>query len=346
MPRKFSNNKIKDAGKILSKPLNYTEAEINDAQDKLTYWRTIHSTPLNTFQTTLRRKIKQLNLVDCITAQRLKRVDSIIKKLNRFSNMKLSTMQDIAGIRAIVKDLNDVNILEENFLNSRMKHSTLSYNDYIENPKIDGYRGKHIIFEYCSENNEIDKLKVELQIRTKLQHIWATTVETIGIFLDQPLKSSIGPQNWLNYFSLVSAGFSIIEGTKIHEKYSHLTHKEIFTKIVEESLVLEISPKLRGFTVAADHIMNKNYKGKYNLIILNLDKRVVKVKNYTAKNYTQANIDYTQIEREIDKGANLQAVLVSTDSIGSLEKAFPSYFLDSQEYLQKLNEINALLKTL
>ena len=39
-----------------------------------------------------------------------------------------------------------------------------------------------------------DDLRIEMQIRTKLQHIWATAVETMGTFLGQALKSRQGDQ--------------------------------------------------------------------------------------------------------------------------------------------------------
>ena len=71
---------------------------------------------------------------------------------------------------------------------------------------------------------------------------------------------------------------------------------------------------------------------------------MVNVKRYPAILLKQANIDYTNIEKQINQGAPLQSVLVSTDSIDSLRKAYPSYFLDSKEYLQKLNLIYSRLQ--
>jgi putative GTP pyrophosphokinase len=344
MSRKYSNNKVKKSGEVLSYPINFTSDEHEDAQNVLTYWRTIHATIFNTFQATLRDKLKRLNYSNYLIAQRLKRVDSIVKKLKRFPNMKLSTMQDIAGLRAILKNVKQVRELEKNYRDSNFRHVLKDYKDYITNPDKSGYRGIHLIYEYINDKNpDASGLKIELQIRTKLQHTWATAVETMGIFLNQSLKSSQGPTNWLEYFALVSAGFAILENSPIPVEYQLLSDKEIFRKIVEESYKLEISSKLRGFTVASDHIVKSQINSKYNLIILNLDKRILNIKYYTAKQLEEANVDYTNIEREINRGANLQAVLVSTDSIESLKKAYPSYFLDTHEYLDKLNLIKSRL---
>lgn len=345
MNRKYSNSKIKLAGKILTRPFDYNKEEIEFAQNALTYWRTIHAYPINTFQATLRDKINRLKFKDAIIAQRLKRSFSIVSKLERLPNMKLSTMQDIAGLRAIVKNIDQVRQLEKGYRESNFKHSLIDDKDYIETPAQSGYRGIHLIYQYSNEKNfESNGLRIELQIRTKLQHTWASAVETMGAFLDYSLKSSLGPVNWLEYFSIVASGFAILENCPTPHLYSSLTDKEIFQKIVDDSKKLNVSEKLRAFTVAAEHIFETRVNYKYNLITLNLDKKVVNVKSYPAVLLKQANIDYTNIEKQINQGAPLQSVLVSTDSIDSLRKAYPSYFLDSKEYLQKLNLIYSRLQ--
>ncbi len=346
MSRKYSNNKVKDSGDILAYPNRYLPQDYENAQNVLTYWRTIHASTFNTFQTTLRDKLKRLGYSNCLIAQRLKRADSIVSKLKRFPKMKLSTMQDIAGLRAILKNVHQVRELENEYRTSNFKHILKDSKDYITCPASSGYRRIHLVYEYINPKNpEATGLKIELQIRTKLQHAWATAVETMGTFLNHSLKSSQGPANWLDYFSLVSAGFAILEKSPIPTQYQLISNKEIFQMIVDESNKLDISAKLKGFTVAAEHIVKSKVNSKYNLIILNLDKRVLNIKNYSAKQLTQANVDYTSIEKEIHKGANLQAVLVSTGSIESLKKAYPSYFLDTEDFLGKLNLIeNRLVK--
>jgi len=345
MKRKYSNNQVKLAGQILKAPYDYSPPEIEFAQTVLTYWRTIHAYPINTFQATLRDKLIRLGYSDALVAQRLKRVVSIVAKLERFPNMKLSTMQDIAGLRAIVKNISQVRSLEKNYKNSIFKHILKDNKDYIESPAQSGYRGVHLVYQYVNDNNiESNGLRIELQIRTKIQHIWAAAVETMGTFLEYSLKSSQGPTNWLEYFALVSAGFSILEQCPIPERFESLNPKEIFKKIVDDSVRLNIDEKLSAFTVAAEKIFQTGVNSKYNLIALNIEKRTVRVENYSARQFEQANIDYTNIEKKINRGAPIQAVLVSTGSIDSLRKSYPSYFLDAREYLRKLNLIENRLR--
>jgi len=106
MARKYSQNVVKQAGLILSKTEEFSTSEIENAQNVLTYWRTIHAALINTFQSNLRKHLSRLGFKEVLVAQRLKRSVSIVSKLKRFPNMKLSTMQDIAGIRVIVKNIN------------------------------------------------------------------------------------------------------------------------------------------------------------------------------------------------------------------------------------------------
>lgn len=56
--RKYSNNEIKEAGKILADVENHTFAEVEAAQNILTYWRTIHAYPINTSSNITKKNIQ------------------------------------------------------------------------------------------------------------------------------------------------------------------------------------------------------------------------------------------------------------------------------------------------
>src|SRR5262245_30060847 len=80
------------------------DSELEHAWDLAARWRACHAYPINTFQSTLRTKTKEL-AGDPIVAQRLKRMPTIIDKLARYPSMTLSQMQDIGGIRAILSSV-------------------------------------------------------------------------------------------------------------------------------------------------------------------------------------------------------------------------------------------------
>ncbi|MDP1677288.1 MAG: RelA/SpoT domain-containing protein [Bacteroidota bacterium] len=343
----YSKNEINKAGIILKDKINHGPDEIRRAEDILTYWRTIHDAPINTFQANIRLKLIQLEK-DGFVAQRLKRSPSIITKLLRNKNMKLSTMQDIAGLRIVLKNLNDVFTIKQSLLESKIKHEFIYEDDYINYPKKSGYRSVHLIYKYVNPKiEESNGLKIEIQIRTKLQHTWATAVETMGTFIDYSLKSSEGPEKILEFFALTGSAFAHLENCEPIPQYKILTKNETFTQVISQFISLGIGEKLRGFTVAAEHVSKKEaINSKYHLIILNLEKNVVNLIPFSKTNLAAANQAYTEVERQITSGAKLQAVLVSIDSIKSLKKAYPNYFLDTREFIDKIDLIKNRLPKL
>lgn len=118
----------------------------------------------------MREKLRAIDS-NALVAQRLKRSPSIISKLKRFPKMKLSRMQDIGGLRAVVSNLEVARQLTESYKSSRFTHDLVGEKDYIEYPKDTGYRGIHLVYKYQNRRVALyDGLHIELQIRTRLQH--------------------------------------------------------------------------------------------------------------------------------------------------------------------------------
>ena len=136
----YSNSEIDHAGECLISS-NTSQSQKDDSLAIVNNWRAAHLYPMNTFTSTLHDKTKKYP--DAIIAQRLKRLPTIIEKLDRFSDMRLSQMQDIGGVRAILKDVRQVMELESIYLTKmRFGHKLKGHpKDYITNPKSDGYRG-------------------------------------------------------------------------------------------------------------------------------------------------------------------------------------------------------------
>lgn len=177
-----SKKAVRRAGEALRTP-SVSNADFEAALQVLSDWRSLYYRPINTIQVLLRKKIKALCIKGSIVAQRLKRTPSIIAKLKRFPDMQLDRMQDIGGIRAVVNSVDEVRRVHESLIKGRHQHCpVLPPKDYISNPKDDGYRGIHQVFKYDTpQHKELKGMQVEVQIRTKLQHYWATAVETLGL---------------------------------------------------------------------------------------------------------------------------------------------------------------------
>ncbi|ART62283.1 RelA/SpoT domain-containing protein [Kushneria marisflavi] len=331
---KFSRSSVNRAGSAL---ISSNVAEQDLAKDILDNWRACHVSPLNSFQTSLRKKLKKIDN-NALVSQRLKRTPSIIAKLKRNPKMNLCRMQDVGGIRAVVSNMSEVRKLEQSYKKgTRVFLIEKGGKDYINYPKSSGYRSVHKVFK-CKNG-----FSVELQIRTKIQHAWATAVETMGTFLDHSLKSSEGPDEWLEFFSLASSAFAVLESTPRIPSFEDLSDQETFELLLAKEKELDVLNKLSGFRVVAKHITDDNRKGKYHLITLDLDRKMANIQSYSAANIELANQEYSKKEEEVSMGRNLQVVLVASDSISALKKAYPSYFLDSQNFSKQIELVRKKL---
>lgn len=335
---KYSKSQVRRAGQLLLDD-SVSDENFMEAFEVVENWRSCHGYPINTFQATIRAKLKRIDQ-NALVSQRLKRMESIISKLKRFPSMSLDRMQDFGGVRAVVASIEILRILEENYRNSRFTHELVSCKDYVSNPKPSGYRSIHLVYRY--NNNAVSDyngLFVELQLRTRLQHAWATAVETMGTFLDQALKSSEGHEIWLNYFALCSAAFAHLEETPIHENYAVQSAEEIFDELLSMSEELQVEEKLSGFSVAAKNIYQQNQGGAYHLITLRFEERRVSIQSFSRDRLEEASAQYAELEIQRAKGAKIHVVLVSAGSLDNLRKAYPSYFLDTKEFILYLKRI-------
>lgn len=337
---KESKNQINKAGLILVKE-NPSREELRWALDLADRWRACHAYPINTFQANLRGKLRKF-YQDAIAAQRLKRMPTIIDKLKRYPAMKLTTMQDIGGIRAILASINDVYSLTNQFRNSRLAHKLIDEKDYIANPRSeDGYRGVHLIYRY--KNKQVPSyngLRVELQIRTKLQHIWATAVETMGTFLGQALKSRQGDKEWIDFFAIVSSAFAHKENCVPIPRFNNLSIEETFQAVARAEASLQALEKMNGLSIAADSIVKGRGLGySYHLIILNSMEHTVEIKAYNRDSFNQAMIDYTEVEARAAQGEKIEPVLVSAGPFDKLRWAYPNFFMDINEFTDTVDQI-------
>src|SRR5205823_2784133 len=149
--------------------------------------------------------------VDGITAARLKRMQAIRRKLRRF-DYGLDRLQDLGGCRVILPSIADVQTLT-NTIRDKIRHEIRGEDDYIVNPKDDGYRSHHLMltFQGRSAASVFTGRRIELQVRTTLQHSWATAIEAVGLFRREELKSNKGSGDWLRLFKLMSAEFAEAE---------------------------------------------------------------------------------------------------------------------------------------
>ncbi len=203
---KISKTKIDKAGRALSKDsetdveryISYVEAFDN--------YRKQHLQPLSKTTIELQKWLSSFDK-DYLIAQRLKRKPQILRKLKRFS-VRLSQLQDIGGARIVVDQNSDVNEILAH-LRSQFKSNKeikiIRETDYRDRGRDDsGYRAFHLILER-------EGCKVELQIRSKIQHYWAETIERTSVVYGHYIKELEGDPVVIEYFKTLSDLFYEIE---------------------------------------------------------------------------------------------------------------------------------------
>ena len=336
---RYSLSEVNWAGSYLVGHPGSAEPDFDHAIDIVNNFRIAHALPLNTLQTYLRTQAKRID-TDAIVAQRLKRFVSTYLKLRRFPQMRLSQMQDIGGCRAIVANLAAIDRLVHAFKSSRVRHKLVHEDDYVRTPRDSGYRSRHLVYRYMSENNKsFNGLKVEIQIRTPLQHAWATAVETVDAFTEQALKSSKGQKDWARFFQLMGTEMAFAEGTT-PVPGTPTDRPELRKDIRSCAEELQVITRLSAFAAALN--VTRQVAGArdtdYLLLSLDYGQRRLRATSYRSTQLDQASRDYATEEREIRAQEGKDTVLVSVDSIRNLSRAFPNYFADTHAFVRALRE--------
>ncbi len=347
-PKGYSKSKVDWAGDILINESSQLK-ETDSALEILDNWRAIHMYPMHIFKKRLKRVSEKIDK-EALSVQRLKRLPSIIKKLQRryYGNeptMKLSQMQDIAGCRVVMSNVELAKKLyKEGYIRGDLKHKKVREKDYIDNPKEDGYRGIHLIYRYKSDKEgkkEYNGLLIEVQIRSKLQHLWATAIETVDFFTRQAIKSNEGQKEWMDFFRLVSSAFAKMENTSPVPN-TPTNENELYSKIKEKEKELQVIKVLSGWAKAVQ-VFEKVSKEKPNLqfFLLELDitGEKLNITGYTRGQEEKAISDYANAEKRNQGKKEYDVVLVGVDATNDLRKAYPNYFADTKDFLESLKKV-------
>lgn len=347
----YGKGEIDRAGEILARDEHIISAQAwidsLDAVDIVSNWRAAHSYPLQAMKMTLKIRAKGID-PSAIVAQRLKRLASIKLKLRLSKEAghhpNLSQMQDIGGCRAVMTTVGQVRRLETKFSEASNKnpHRGPQYfktSDYITKPKENGYRSVHLVYKFRTDSPThscYNGQRIEIQLRSRLQHYWATAVETYSTFTGEALKSNIGSDEWKRFFALVSSTIALTEKTTTVPR-TPTTMREIVPELRALYAKLNVNNVLSGWSAATKWTKDEEDKDRdfqaaaMYLLVLNSEDFSVTITPYKKEHLAAANAYYAKIEKE---EPNLQAVLVSVDSLAALRTAYPNYFLDTTSFLR------------
>ena len=344
-PRLISNTAIDNAGNKIKSQGNKALPENFEI---IQQWRKLHAMPLNALQVYIRRKLYKTDYSKVIIVQRLKRMPSIISKIQRIPSMRMSRMQDVGGIRIIAKNINDVYQINKLLTSSKRSsfEPIVPPHDYIEKPKEDGYRSLHQVVKYKgSKSNELHKgFRLEIQIRTLLQHYWATAVETLGMVDRVSYKSGHGEQEVKEFFRYASALFAIKENCNVLESLKDYDKKFLVEHINELDEKLKITHKLDIIAKSSRDIEEsiKISKDAYyfvlDLTVINDNHSVIKISPFNKKSLDEAETLYTAKEYTSRDDENKSLLLLSAQNVTDMKKAYPNYFLETQNFISTLKE--------
>lgn len=323
----YSKSKIDKSGLALAKSKFKDEVEYIELEEVFDEYRKAHLQPLS--ETTL--ELQQLLVgygAPYYIAQRLKRKPQIIRKLNRLS-VRLTQLQDIGGCRIIVHRNSDVDKLYKHLLDSIGKQNIFELDratDYRDKGRDDtGYRALHVILKRGG-------IFLELQIRSRIQHYWAESIERTSVIYGYHLKESEGNPKVIRYFKTLSDIFFEIEDGKepsienrlridslraeCEEIIRESDRHKVFDSFVNEDIILTLTEK-----------ESRNPAGLNNwILVFDWNAGAFVSWDIVSRNASDAVETYIKYEHMFPVGSGYEVVLVGSSEVATVRQTHSHYF--------------------
>lgn len=269
--------------------------------------------------------LRIMNLIDNegIVTYRVKRIESILSKIERQPDMDLARVNDIAGCRCILQnerkvfqfldELRKSTVLEIVKKNNSDGTSKEYLYDYINNPKPNGYKSIHVICK-C-----LDK-SIEIQIRDNTQHAWATLVEITDSIYKTKIKEKdddgkTGLAEFLRLYSK-SKNLKKDERNQINIILKKNKYLQKLSRTFSKNLV----------TIRRDWCEVEDTPGNFYLFELPKNN---KPKFKVFNDFSEAEDAYfDSFTTEVNQnGANIVMAYVQNKDFSTVSKAYANYFL-------------------
>ncbi len=262
-------------------------------------------------------------------AMRLKRRPQILRKLKRF-HVRLSQLQDIAGARIILErnqDVEDIVAYLRNSLEAQSDVQLLRDVDYRVKGRDDsGYRARHIVLKK-------DGYNIELQLRSRIQHYWAETIERTSVVYGHFLKELQGDPLVLEYFKQLSDVLYEFEVGRRPTHPQRIRLDRLYSKalaIIQTSdtrNVLVSHPALNVLKTLTE-VSSQVKKSRIVNWILIFDWNTGEFVNWLAasENPQEAIALYAKNEGDYSSEQGFEVVLVGASDPTTIEKTHSHYF--------------------
>ena len=278
---------------------------------------------------------------------RMKRTSSIIKKLARKNtNLRLGSMDDIGGCRLIVDNIGQVYFAAKKISEHLKVKDPRGIKDYIALPQESGYRSLHIIVVVPGERLAS---RVEIQIRTRIQHSWATGVEAAGAIYGEDYKSpetfvpsEVPSENVERFFRLSSGLLALKEGcptaANVPDSKEELLRE--FLGLASREQILEDLGEATDSSFRSVQTGLGNLGTDSSLYVLEYDRdaQVLYATPFPSVDIDSAISCYNRNEEEEIFFPKRDTVLVYATSPEYLSAAFPNYSTNLGEFTSNLTD--------
>src|ERR1039458_2601021 len=201
---KFSNTEINNAGENYR---GFVEGQID--KEIIQNYRNFRCLSLKKINVEI---AENLSKSDCIVSCRVKRFETIIRKMRRMSKTNLTQIDDIIGFRIIANTPSEQKKIVD-ILTNKIKIKKVK--NYIEAPRESGYQAIHLIADDVIDfENKKYFYSYEIQLRTHFQNIWGTISESFG----EQAKEGNGSKEVKAYLQELSTRISEYEKNNINLK--------------------------------------------------------------------------------------------------------------------------------
>lgn len=325
--KKLSKSKIDRAGLALAKSKYRDEIDFIELEDVFDEYRKAHLQPLSETTIELQQLLDNYGAQYYI-AQRLKRKPQIIRKLNRL-HVRLTQLQDIGGCRIIVNTNSDVERLYEYLKEVVATQNVFTIGrdtDYRERGRDDtGYRALHVILERSG-------CHLELQIRSRIQHYWAESIERTSVIYGHHLKEQEGDPLVIRYFKSLSDAFYEIEAGR-KPSTAHKLEIDQLRENCEKIIVESDKHKIFDSFVNEDIIKtltekeSRNRKGLNNwILIFDWNAGAFVSWDIVGRNTDEAVEAYIEYERQYPSENGFEVVLIGSSEIATVRQTHSHYF--------------------
>lgn len=253
-----------------------------------------------------------------IVTYRVKRIKSIVEKLKRFPTAGLENFIDIAGCRCITAGNDSVYKIVKKLRNNT-KLQIKQIKDYIQEPQPEGYQSVHL---YVSLKDS-DKNAIEIQIRSRKQHDWATLVEISDVIVEGArLKEYNEPKDLLNFHRILSIPENNLDDSQ-RKIYFDTIRKYNYIDLLHGVFMQNIALRYQWINTHSSALKN------FYLIDSAVGKETI-IKSY--QTFQEAECAYFDRFKQ-DFNANLVLTQIPQVTFEQLSTAYSNYVLSTHNFI-------------